>query len=107
MVLDENSARMLARKEPRVLIWILKELKRPPSELFFAAEYARETNDPEALSLLVDLLRSHESAIVREGAAHGLSRATDPAAVAALTRAAGFDASEAVKLAAKEALEQD
>jgi len=107
MVLDEQSARTLARKEPRVLLWILKERKRPPTELFFAAEHARETNDPEAVSLLVDLLRSHESALVREGAALGLSRTTDPQAIAALTRAAGFDSSEAVKLAAREALEQD
>jgi hypothetical protein len=106
MTLDQYSARTMAREEPRVLLWILKERTRPPHELFFAAEYAGQTGDPEAVGVLVDLLRSHESALVREGAAHGLSRTTDPNAIAALTRAAGFDASEAVKLAAKEALEQ-
>ncbi len=107
-VLDETTARRMAREDPRVLIWILKEERdRPPLELFFAAQFAGETREPEAVTVLVDLLLSHESPLVREGAALGLSQSTETVALDALRRAAATDPSDAVKLAATDALDRD
>jgi HEAT repeat protein len=107
MILDEPKARMMAREDPKVLLWILKEHTRPPHELFLAAEYAGQTQIPDAVPVLVELLVSDESALVREGAALGLTGTADPQAIAALEKAAKFDASRSVRLAAKDALDRD
>ena len=107
MILDEPRARMMAREDPRVLLWILKEHTRPAHELFLAAEFAGQTQHPDAIPILIDLLAADDSPLVREGAALGLTGTTDPRAIAVLERAAKFDKSSSVRLAAKDALDRD
>jgi HEAT repeat protein len=104
MALDEERARKLAQDDPRMLIAILKDATREPHELYFAAESAAYTQEPDVVEALLPLL-SHHNAVVREGAARGLSEsASDPAARVRLQEVRVRDPVEAVRIAADDAL---
>ena len=106
MLLDEASARALARDNPRELIRILRDHhKRTPVELYFAAESAAYTRETGVVEVLVPLLK-HPEPVVREGAARGLAVADDPSARVALQERAKSDPSEAVRIAAADALDR-
>ena len=106
MILDQDSARMMARQNPERLLGILRDSSTDSSDLFFAAESAGDLNEPEAVQLLLRLLLKHPSDFVREGAVYGLAMHVSNELVRdALQRAASSDKSDAVRFAAAGALD--
>jgi len=98
----------LAVSDPLLLIAILNDEGRAPSDLTFAAEIAGGAIADSALVRppLIKLL-DHASAVVREGAIYGLAHHLDSLTKVRIELVAHTDPSFAVRTAAHECLEYD
>jgi hypothetical protein len=97
--------RQLAETSPDDLLALIRGGQLPPEELTHAAEIAGAMKHEDVASTLLPLLEA-PSAVVREGAVYGLAWSRqDPRVVMALRELAANDPSEAVRDAAKGALD--
>ncbi len=94
----------LATKDPARLFALVVSGTLKVPDLTFAAEWLGQCDASLAVPALL-LLLSHESAVVREGAIYGLGNHVDVGEVRGmLDRLVSTDASQAVRLAALEAI---
>jgi len=97
----------LARSSPEELAEIIRENHAPDTRLTFAAEIlGRDVDTPAVAAMLKEIILTHPSPLVREGAVLGLSHHLQRIGVqTTLHRAAANDPSPGVRRAAAEALE--
>lgn len=107
-MIDEATARDMARKDPDRLLEILRKRNVTPAELFFCADFAGQIQgrDAEVLDVLLDLVYRHADGSVREGAVYGLGRHVHyPVVRDALMWVSKNDKSEVVRSSAADALD--
>ena len=99
---------VLARLSPEELIDIIRKGKAPATRLTYAAEIlGRDVGTRAATNALLDILESHRSPLVREGAVLGLAYHLDRFGVRhGLQRIVEQDPSPGVRRAAQEALDE-
>ena len=95
----------LATDAPTELMDLVRFAGLRPAKLTYAAEALGSTGRAEAVSILIEILSSHPSALVREGAIFGVLKASTTSARPTLERLALSDPSAAVREAASSALE--
>lgn len=97
----------LAQADPDELVSIIKQNRTADSRLTFAVEIlGRDVDRPWVAGALMDILRTHRSPLVREGAVLGLLRHLDRIGVRdALREIVARDPSEGVKATAQDILD--
>ena len=97
----------LAEEDPEELASIIRQNRAPDSRLTFAVEIlGRDVDRPWVAATLMDILRTHRSPLVREGAVLGLFHHLDRIGVReALREAMVRDPSDGVKSAAQDVLD--
>ena len=97
----------LARSSPEELAEIIRDNRAPDTRLTYAAEIlGRDVDTSAVAAMLREIVQTHPSPLVREGAVLGLSHHLQRIGVRdTLHRAAANDPSPGVRRAAAEALE--
>jgi len=94
----------LAAEAPTELVDLVRYAALRPADLTFAAEALGAAPAHESVPLLIELLSTHPSALVREGAIYGLLKASATSGRPLLERLTLLDPSAAIRETAASAL---